>query len=160
MYFLHARYWREQNRSLLIKPWSREFTSVFIKQCYSVLFMAEWNPHLFQALLTEGTVRCMVQAAFQTVFTEGVSAWRGHGLIKQPAFIRNRVLLNAPLFERNNYSGCMLPAGWHVPGDTSCKEHIRNHWDPTDLWRLFCGFSLWQAVVWSFWQHLKAQGYS
>lgn len=76
--------------------------------------MAWLNPHLFQALLTQGTVRCMVQAAFQTVFTEGMPAWRGHRLIKQPAFIRNRVLLNAHLFNRNNYSGCMLPTGRHV----------------------------------------------
>lgn len=46
--------------------------------------MPKLVPHLFQALFTEGTLGCMVQAALQTVFTEGVATWCCHRLIEQP----------------------------------------------------------------------------
>ena len=43
------------------------------------------GPHLSQVLLTERTVGVVVQAALQTLQTEGVAAGRHHRLIKQPA---------------------------------------------------------------------------
>lgn len=53
--------------------------------------MHRLSPHLFQTLLTEGTLGCVVQAAFQTVFTEGVATRCCHRLIEQPAFIRDAI---------------------------------------------------------------------
>lgn len=43
--------------------------------------------YLFQALFTEGALGRMVQAAFHTVFTEGVATWCSHRLIEQPVLI-------------------------------------------------------------------------
>lgn len=56
-----------------------------------VLFMHRLRPHLFQTLLTEGTLGRVVQAALHTVFTEGVTTWCCHRLIEQPAFIRDTI---------------------------------------------------------------------
>lgn len=38
--------------------------------------------HLFQALFAERALGCVVQAALQTVFTEGVATWCSHRLIE------------------------------------------------------------------------------
>lgn len=51
--------------------------------------------HLFQALFTEGTLGRMVQAALQTVFTEGVATWSRHRLVEQPAFTVQQLVLHS-----------------------------------------------------------------
>lgn len=54
--------------------------------------------HLFQALFTEGALGCMIQAAFQTVFTEGVATWCSHRLIEQPVLITDNIILKVQSF--------------------------------------------------------------
>jgi hypothetical protein len=49
---------------------------------------AEWSlvvvsSYLFEALLAEGALGCVVQTALQAVFTEGVTARRGHRFVEQ-----------------------------------------------------------------------------
>lgn len=54
--------------------------------------------HLSQALFAEGTLGHVVQAALQTVFTEGVAARCSHRLIEQPVSITKKTevfILNA-----------------------------------------------------------------
>lgn len=41
------------------------------------------SSYLFEALLAERTLGSVVQTALQTVFTEGVTARRGHWLVEQ-----------------------------------------------------------------------------
>lgn len=79
MYFLHARYWRQQDKHYKIK---------------SKQILVSWNKwtlwslsHLFQALFAEGTLGSVVQATLQAVFTESVATGCSHRLIKQPVLV-------------------------------------------------------------------------
>lgn len=56
--------------------------NIYVQQLPRLVF------HLFQTLFTEGTLGCVVQAAFQTVFAEGVATWCSHRLIEQPVLIK------------------------------------------------------------------------
>lgn len=102
----------------------------------------------------------MVQAAFQTVFTEGVATQCRHRLIEQPVFIKEmQQLFRMFTYLRvNNVSChvCMLPTGPLLWDFTSCRESTQSHWGPADLWEHFCRFYLWQAGFWSFSPHLES----
>lgn len=90
MYFLHARYWKQEiwHGDTTRKANLPYTTHIFllVKQLWK--FTPGLSTHLFQALFTEGTLRCVVQAALQAILTKGVATRCRHRLIEQPVSSR------------------------------------------------------------------------